>query len=88
MNIPSNIATEAAQRIILLRELTRRTGTVTKRVQTKVLQSLSDGELLQVASILKRYFNAEKEAERRVMAAGIAAAGKVLSGGPSDGPTL
>jgi hypothetical protein len=40
---------EIADRIVLLQELTATSGTITKRVQGRILQELSDEDLLAVA---------------------------------------
>jgi hypothetical protein len=44
---------EAVERITLLQELTEATGTRTTRVQGRILQELSDDDLVTVASELK-----------------------------------
>jgi hypothetical protein len=46
-------AQEAVARIIALRKLTEATGTITTRVQNRILQSLSDDVLAEVAVALK-----------------------------------
>ena len=46
-------AQEAFDRIIALRQLTIKTGTVTNRVQNRILQSASDDDLIQLAVALK-----------------------------------
>lgn len=47
-------AKTAFAKIQLLQELTAATGTQTTRVQGKILQSLSDADLLTVAAEMKR----------------------------------
>ena len=46
---------EAVERITLLQELTEATGTRTTRVQGRILQELSDDDLVTVASELKHH---------------------------------
>jgi len=43
---------EAVSKINALRKLTRETGTITRRSQSLILQSLSDAEMTAVAEIL------------------------------------
>jgi cytochrome c553 len=48
--------TEAIQKAVstikALREITRQTGTITKRAQSKILQALTDEEMTAVAELL------------------------------------
>lgn len=56
MTEPRAVRTEAIQKAVstinALREITRETGTITKRAQSKILQALTDEEMTQVAELL------------------------------------